>query len=107
MQYFFKKNDSNNVINVNKYECFSVNSDLTISKADLSILSSLLSANHKAELFDSNFHYSAVFYQSRINSPWSSKAKDIIASCVSLDNFEIDRFFIYETKKRNFLIILV
>lgn len=100
MQYFFKKNNSHNLVNMNKYECFQIITDTNLNTTDLLIIADLLSSKHVSELFNNDLHYSAVFYQSRINSPWSSKAKDIISTCISLENLSIDRFFLYESKNK-------
>ena len=96
MHYFFIKNKPNNDKNIKEYKLFLVISKESLDKAIISKISQIIDAKICNHLFQNNYSYSAIFQRSGVNSPWSSKAKDIIDSCISFSSYEIERFTLYE-----------
>jgi hypothetical protein len=99
MQYFFKKISPKKVNNLKKYIMYRVFSKKAINAESIEKISKIINARPYSDVFNKNMHYSAVFYRSGFNSPWSSKTKDILDSCLSFKHYEIDRFLLLEYKK--------
>jgi len=99
MHYFFIKNKPNNDKNIKEYSLFLIISKEILDMAIISKVSKIIDAKICHKLFRNNSAYSAIFQRSRSNSPWSSKAKDIIDSCIKFSKYEIERFTLFEYKK--------
>ena len=93
MQYFFKKISPKKVNNLKKYIVYRVFSKKAINAESIEKISKIINTRPYSDVFNKNMHHSAVFYRSGFNSPWSSKTKDILDSCLSFKHYEIDRFF--------------
>ena len=99
MQYFFTKNHSNKQKNIKQYDVFLVVSLESLTKNHLIKFSKVLDAKYVENLFSVDFSYCAIAYRSGSNSPWSSKTKDILDSCLSYTAYQIERFKLYELPK--------
>ena len=99
MQYFFTKNHSNKQKNIKQYDVFRVISLESLSKDYLIKFSRVLDAKYVENLFNKGFSYCAITYRSSSNSPWSTKTKDILDSCLSYTEYQIERFKLYELSK--------
>ena len=99
MQYFFTKNHSNKQKNIKQYDVFRVISPQSLAKDYLIIFSKVLDAKYVKTLFNKDHSYCAITYRSGSNSPWSTKTKDILDSCLSYTAYQIERFKLYELPK--------
>ena len=99
MQYFFTKNHSNKQKNIKQYDVFRVISLESLTKDRLIKFSKVLDAKYVENLFNKDFSYCAITYRSGSNSPWSTKTKDILDSCLSYTAYQIERFKLYELPK--------
>ena len=99
MQYFFTKNHSNKQKNIKQYDVFRVISLESLTKDYLIKFSSVLDAKYVEHLFNRDSSYCAITYRSGYNSPWSTKTKDILDSCLSYTSYQIERFKLYESSK--------
>ena len=99
MQYFFTKNHLNKQKNIKQYEVFRVVSLESLTKDHLIKFSRVLDAKYVENLFNADFSYRAITYRSGSNSPWSTKTKDILDSCLSYTAYQIERFKLYELSK--------
>ena len=99
MQYFFTKNHSNKQKNIRQYDVFRVISLESLTRDRLIKFSKVLDAKYVENLFSVDFSYCAIAYRSGSNSPWSSKTKDILDSCLSYTAYQIERFKLYELPK--------
>ena len=100
MQYFFTKNHSNTQKNIKQYDVFLVVSPESLTKDHLIKFSKVLDAKYVEKLFNADFSYCAITYRSGSNSPWSTKTKDILDSCLSYTAYQIERFKLYELPKK-------
>ena len=98
MQYFFKKNSPKKANNLKKYIVYRVFSKKALSTESIRKISEIINARTHSDIFKKGMRHSAVFYRSGFNSPWSSKTKDILDSCLSFTHYEIDRFLLFEYK---------
>ena len=64
----------------------------SLTKDHLIKNSRVLDAKYVEELFNTDFSYCAITYRSGFNSPWSTKTKDILDSCLSYTAYQIERF---------------
>ena len=92
MQYFFTKNHSNKQKNIKQYDVFRVVSLKSLTKDHSVKFSRVLDAKYVEKLFKADFSYRATAYRSGFNSPWSTKTKDILDSCLSYTAYQIERF---------------
>ena len=99
MQYFFTKNHSNKQKSIKQYDVFRVISLKSLTKDYLIKFSRVLDARYVEHLFNKDFSYCAITYRSGSNSPWSTKTKDILDSCLSYTAYQIERFKLYELPK--------
>ena len=99
MQYFFKKNSSKKENRRKKYIIFRITSHKDISAELILKISKIINANPCTDIFEKNLSYNAIFYRAGTNSPWSSKTKDILDSCLSFTSYQIDRFTLIEHDK--------
>ena len=99
MQYFFTKNHSNKRKNIKQYDVFRVVSLESLTKDRLMKFSKVLDAKYLERLFNEDCSYCAITYRSGSNSPWSTKTKDILDSCLSYTAYQIERFKLYELPK--------
>ncbi len=99
MQYFFTKIHSNKQKNIKQYDVFRVNSLGSLTREHLIKLSRVLDAKYVEDLFNIDFSYCAITYISGSNSPWSTKTKDILDSCLNYTSYQIERFKLYELPK--------
>ena len=99
MQYFFKKNSSKKENRRKKYIIFRITSHNDINHKSIQKISKIINANPCIDIFEKNLSYDAIFYRAGINSPWSSKTKDILDSCLSFTSYQIDRFTLIEHDK--------
>ena len=99
MQYFFTKNHSNKQKNIKQYDVFRVISLESLTRDRLIKFSKVLDAKYVENLFSTDFSYCAITYRSGSNSPWSSKTKDILDSCLSYTAYQIERFKLYKLPK--------
>ena len=99
MQYFFKKNSSKKENRRKKYIIFRITSHKDISAELILKISKIINANPCIDIFEKNLSYNAIFYRAGTNSPWSSKTKDILDSCLSFTSYQIDRFTLIEYDK--------
>ena len=99
MQYFFKKNSSKKENRRKKYIIFRITSHKDISAELILKISKIINANPCADIFEKNLSYNAIFYRAGINSPWSSKTKDILDSCLRFTSYQIDKFTLIEHDK--------
>ena len=99
MQYFFKKNSSRKENRRKKYIIFRIASHKDINDELILKISKIINANPCVDIFDKNLSFNAIFYRAGINSPWSSKTKDILDSCLSFTSYQIDRFSLVEHDK--------
>ena len=99
MQYFFKKNSSKKENCRKKYIIFRITSHKDINDELILKISRIINANPCIDIFEKNLSYNAIFYRAGINSPWSSKTKDILDSCLSFTSYQIDRFSLVEHDK--------
>ena len=99
MQYFFTKNHSNKQKNIKQYDVFRVISLESLSKDYLIKFSRVLDAKYVENLFNKGLSYCAITDRSSSNSPWSTKTKDILDSCLSYTAYQIERFKLYELPK--------
>ena len=95
MHYFFFKNST--VINkkTKHHILFSLNSTSKINTDITDKISRILDAKYTKNLFSVNYKYSAIASRSGTNSPWSSKTKDILDSCLGFSNYEIEKLDLY------------
>ena len=96
MHYFFIQNKPNNDKNIKEYRLFQVISKEALDKTILLRISKIINAKVCHNFFQSNLAYSAIFQRSRTKSPWSSKAKDIIDSCICFSSYEIEKFTLFD-----------
>ena len=94
MQYFFKKISPKKVYNLKKYIVYRVFSKKAINAESIEKISKIINARPYSDEFNKYMHYSAVFYRSGFNSPWSSKTKDILDSFILIVVFSL-LIFIY------------
>ena len=99
MQYFFTKNHTIKQKNIKQYVVFRVVSLENLTKDHLIKFSRGLDAKYVEKLFNADFSYCAITYRSGFNSPWSTKTKDILDSCLSYTAYQIERFKLYELPK--------
>ena len=99
MQYFFTKNHSNKQKNIKQYDVFRVVSLKSLTKDHSIKFSRVLDAKYVEKLFKADFSYCAITYRSGFNSPWSTKTKDILDSCLSYTAYQIERFKLYQLPK--------
>ena len=99
MQYFFTKNHSNKQKNIKQYDVFLVVSLESLTKDHLIKFSKVLDAKYVEKLFNAACSYCAITYRSGSNSPWSTKTKDILDSCLNYTAYQIERFKLYELPK--------
>ena len=99
MQYFFKNNSPKKANNLKKHIVYRVFSKKDINTESIRKISKIINARPHSDVFKKNMHYSAVFYRAGFNSPWSSKTKDILDSCLSFLDYKIDQFLLFEYKK--------
>ena len=99
MQYFFTKNNSNKQKNIKQYDVFRVVSLESLTKDRLMKFSKVLDAKYLERLFNADCSYCAITYRSGFNSPWSTKTKDILDSCLSYTAYQIERFKLYQLPK--------
>ena len=99
MQYFFKKNSSKKENRHKKYIIFRITSHKDINDELILTISRIINANPCIDIFEKNLSFNAIFYRAGINSPWSSKTKDILDSCLSFTSYQIDRFSLVEHDK--------
>ena len=99
MQYFFKKNSSKKENRRKKYIIYRITSHKDINHESILKISKIINANPCIDIFEKNLSYDAIFYRAGINSPWSSKTKDILDSCLSFTSYQIDRFTLIEHDK--------
>ena len=71
----------------------------SLTKDHLIKFSKVLDAKYVEKLFNADFSYCAITYRSGSNSPWSTKTKDILDSCLSYTAYQIERFKLYELPK--------
>ena len=91
MQYFFTKNHPNKQKNIKQYDVFRVVSLESLTKDRLMKFSKVLDAKYLERLFNADCSYCAITYRSSFNSPWSTKTKDILDSCLSYTAYQIER----------------
>ena len=89
MQYFFTKNHSNKQKNIKQYDVFRVISLESLNRDRLIKFSKVLDAKYVEKLFNADFSYCAITYRSGFNSPWSTKTKDILDSCLSYTAYQL------------------
>ena len=99
MQYFFTKNHLNKQKNIKQYDVFRVISLESLTQDYLIKFSRVLDAKYVENLFNKDFSYCAITYRSGSNSPWSTKTKDILDSCLRYTTYQIERFKLYELPK--------
>ena len=68
----------------------------SLTKDHLIKFSKVLDAKYVEKLFNADFSYCAITYRSGFNSPWSTKTKDILDSCLGYTVYQIERFKIFE-----------
>jgi phosphoribosylformylglycinamidine synthase len=100
MQYFFRKNSTEKDKYINKSYIFKISSTTQINHEILTKISSIIDAKLLNHIFEPGFNYAAVFYRSGVNSPWSSKTKDILDSCIDFSSYEIERFSLFKINKK-------
>ncbi len=99
MHYFFFKNST--VINkkTKHHILFSLSSTNKINTDIIDKISRILDAKYTKNLFSVNYKYSAIASRSGTNSPWSSKTKDILDSCLGFSDYEIEKLDLYIRSK--------
>ena len=100
MQYFFRKNSTEKDKYIYKSYIFKISSATQINHETLTKISSIIDAKLLNHIFEPGFNYAAVFYRSGANSPWSSKTKDILDSCIDFSSYEIERFSLFKIDKK-------
>ena len=100
MQYFFRKNSTEKDKYINKSYIFKISSTTQINHENLTKISTIIDAKLLKHIFEPGFNYVAVFYRSGANSPWSSKTKDILDSCIDYSSYEIERFSLFKINKK-------
>ena len=99
MHYFFFKNST--VINkkTKHHILFSLSPTSKINTDIIDKISRILDAKYTKNLFSANYKYSAIASRSGTNSPWSSKTKDILDSCLGFSDYEIEKLDLYIRSK--------